>query len=83
MVPTRFASAVDALNETLEALSARSDRAELVSVLMRSFELWLIAHVPEDPRTQVGTMATEHETAETLAAATRSYWMSCMAAGER
>ncbi|WP_431031543.1 hypothetical protein [Plantibacter sp. RU18] len=78
VVPARFVSVVEALKEALGSIDTRADRAELMFALMRSFELWTKANVVEEPRTQVGTMATEHETAETLAEATRSYWLKCL-----
>ncbi len=46
---------------------------------MRSYELWLKENVEEKPRTPLGTMATEHETAETMAQMFRDYWTHCMA----
>lgn len=45
---------------------------------MRSFELWVKDNVEEEPRTSVGTIATEHETAEALMQAARSYWLRRM-----
>jgi hypothetical protein len=77
IVPTRFAPVVDALNETLSGLSGRADRAELLAVLMRSFELWVTANVAEEPSAPSSRMATEHETVETLAQAMRNYWVQC------
>lgn len=77
IVPTRFAPLVDALNETLSGIDGRTDRAELLAVLMRSFELWVTANVAEEPSAPSSRMATEHETLETLAQAARDYWMQC------
>lgn len=46
---------------------------------MRSYELWLKENVEEKQRTPLGTMATEDETAKTMAQMFRDYWMHCMA----
>lgn len=78
VVSARFAPVIDALVGALSSLDMRADRAELLVAVMRSFELWVKDNVAEEPRTQMDTMTTEYETAETLTQAMRSYWLQCM-----
>lgn len=80
VVPERFAPLVAAVEETLNGLTSHADRAEMLIVIARSYELWLKANVEELPRTELGTMATEHESAETLAKMFRDHWMAILSA---
>jgi hypothetical protein len=79
VVPERFIPIASAVTEILGTLPTRADRAELLVVIMRSYDLWLKENVEEKPRTPLGTIATEHETAESMTQMFRDYWMHIMA----
>lgn len=76
ITPERFASAVDAITATL---GTQADRAELLASLTRAFEVWAIEN-ETSPTQQAENTPSEREVFQSLASATRSYWLNMMAA---
>lgn len=79
ITPERFASVVDAITAALDTLGTQADRAELLASITRAFEVWAIENETSPPQ-QAENTPSEREVFQSLASATRSYWLDMMAA---